>query len=80
VAGLLSNRSEIAAALGASAAVALVVATVIERATVTNRFVPGLGDSIVVRLIVPLIAGLAVGAGACAMKRLLEKPAVVASS
>jgi len=47
---------------------------------VTNRFVPGLGDSILVRLTVPLIAGLAVGTGARALKRLVGKPDAAASA
>jgi hypothetical protein len=80
VAGLLSNRSEISDALGASAALSLVVATIVERDAVTNRFVPGLGDVIVVRCAVPVIAGIAVGAGARAVKRLLDKPESIAST
>ncbi len=77
---IFRHRSEIVDALVTSAAVALLVAVVIERETVTNRFVPGLGDSIVVRLTVPLIAGLAVGTGARALKRLVGKPEVTASA
>ena len=73
------HRDEIVDALVASAAVALLMAVVIERETVTNKFVPGLGDSIVVRLTVPLVAGLAVGAGARALKRLVGKPEVAES-
>ncbi|MEY2969060.1 MAG: hypothetical protein RIQ64_1687 [Actinomycetota bacterium] len=74
------RRDEIVDALVTSAAVALVVAVVIERGTVTNRFVPGLGDSILVRLAVPLIAGLAIGTGARALKRLVGKPDASASA
>ena len=74
------HRHEIVDALVTSAAVALLVAVVIERETVTNRFVPGLGDSILVRLTVPLIAGLAVGTGARALKRLVGKPDADASA
>jgi len=53
---------------------------VVERDVVTNRFVPGLGDSIVPRLAVPIIAGLALGTGARALKRLLGKPETIASA
>jgi hypothetical protein len=53
---------------------------IVARDAVTNRFVPGLGDIVVVRCAVPVIAGLAVGAGACALKRLLEKPETIAST
>jgi hypothetical protein len=79
VTAVFRHRDEIVDALVASAAVALLMAVVIERETVTNRFVPGLGDSIVVRLTVPLVAGLAVGAGARALKRLVGKPEVAES-
>ena len=74
------RRSEIVDALVASAAVALLVAVLVERETVSNRFVPGLGDSIIPRLAVPIVAGLALGAGARALKRLLGKPETPASA
>ena len=73
------HRSEIVDALVASAAVALLVGVVIEREAVTNRFVPGLGDSVVARLAVPIVAGLALGTGVRALKRLLGKPESTAS-
>jgi hypothetical protein len=74
------RRDEVVDALVTSAAVALLVAVVIERETVSNRFVPGLGDSVLARLTVPLIAGLAVGTGAHALKRLVGKPEDAASA
>ena len=77
---VVRRRTEIVDALVASAAVAVLVAVVIERDVVTNRFVPGLGDSVVVRLLTPLVAGLALGTGARALKRLLGKPEVAASA
>jgi hypothetical protein len=70
------HRHEVVDALVASAAVSLLVAVIIGRETVTNRYVPGLGDSIVPRLAVPIVAGLAIGTGARALKRLLAKPVV----
>ena len=73
------HRGEIVDALVTSAAVSLLVGAVIERETVTNRFVPGFGDSIVIRVIVPLVTGLALGSGARALKRLLGKPESIAS-
>ncbi len=73
------DRGEVVDALVTSAAVALLVAVVLERETVTNRFVPGFGDSIVIRLIVPLAAGLALGSGARALARLVGKPEPIAS-
>jgi hypothetical protein len=76
---VVRNRGEIVDALVTSAAVALLVAVVLEREIVTNRFVPGLGDSVVPRLAVPLVAGLAVGTGARALARLLGKPDSIAS-
>jgi len=74
------HRGEIVDALVTSAAVALLVAVVLEREAVTNRFVPGFGDSIVIRVIVPLAAGLALGSGARALKRLVGKPEPIASN
>ena len=74
------RRGEIVDALVTSAAVALLVAVVLEREAVTNRFVPGFGDSIVIRVIVPLVAGLALGSGARALKRLVGKPEPIASN
>ena len=68
------HRSEIVDALVASAAIGLLVAVVVERDAVTSRFVPGLGDSVVLRMVVPAVAGLALGSGARALKRLLGKP------
>ncbi|MFM8387763.1 MAG: hypothetical protein ACKOA5_00755, partial [Actinomycetota bacterium] len=79
VTAVFRHRSEIVDALVASAAVALLVGVVIERETVTNRFVPGLGDSFVPRLALPIVAGLALGTGARALKRLLGKPESTAS-
>ncbi len=76
----IRNRREISDALVASTVVALVLAIVIERDLVTNRFVPGFGDSIFPRLTVPLIAGFAVGSGARAVKRLVGKPEPIASN
>ena len=76
---VVRNRGEIVDALVTSAAVALLVAVVLEREIVANRFVPGLGDSVVPRLAVPLVAGLAVGTGARALARLLGKPDSIAS-
>ena len=73
------DRGEVVDALVTSAAVALLVAVVLERETVTTRFVPGFGDSIVIRLIVPLAAGLALGSGARALARLVGKPEPIAS-
>jgi len=76
---ILRQHREIVDALVTSAAVALLVAVVIDRGTVTNRFVPGLGDCVVVRLVVPIVAGLALGTGARALRRLFAKPVSIVS-
>lgn len=73
------TRHEVVDALIASATVSLVIAIAIERDVVMNRFVPGVGDSVPLRLVLPLVVGFAIGAGVHSVKRLLAKPTEVAS-
>jgi hypothetical protein len=80
VSGVMRNRSEVVDALLASSAVSIVVASAIARNVVTNRFVPGFSDATVLRIAVPIAAGLALGMSAAGLKRLLEKPAAASSN
>ena len=73
VAELVRRRPEVVDALVSSAAIAVIVAIVLGRRIVTQRFVPGIDDAGWVRVSLPIAAGLATGAVVSSLRTLLTK-------
>ena len=71
VAEIMRRQREIADALVASAAIAVIVAVVLGRAMVANRFTPGIGDVWWVRVSIPAAAGFALAVTATAVRSLV---------
>jgi len=74
--GVLLKKSEYEAVLTTTAGVALLVAAGLHRNQVTSRFVPGLGDSVWVRMVLPIALGVGVAAAWGGLYTLLRVPVV----
>ena len=71
VAVIMRRQREITEALVASAAIAVIVAVVLGRAMVVNRFAPGIGDVWWVRASFPAVAGFALAVTGTAVRALV---------
>ena len=68
------KKKEFVAALTTASATALLVAVAIHRNYVSNRYIPGLGDAMYVRWLLPVALGVAAGVAWRGLNALLRVP------
>ena len=68
------KKNEFVAALSTTSATALLVAIAIHRNFVNNRYIPGLGDAMYVRWLLPVALGISAAVAWCGLNALLRVP------